>query len=86
MGQGQGLRHVLEAIQITEGFPPKETTDFKQGKLSFVILKVYSGCCVDYLKRILQCKHFIISSASQISTKNGLLREQLVSQNIIILF
>ena len=74
-----------------KGFPSKIfLTGFKQGKLSFVISKVYYctkvyyciryDYCTDYLKRILQCIHFIISTASQEGRRNGLLRVQLVSQ------
>ena len=63
----------------------KPLIGFKQGKLSFVILKVYSGYCADYLRRTLPCRRFIISSASKEARRSGLLRVQLASQNITIL-
>ena len=48
------------------------------------------GCAVlsshvDYLKRILQCGHFIISSASKEGRRNGLRRAQLATQKSNIL-
>lgn len=56
----------------------------KQEKLTFVILKVYSGCCVGYLKRVYNAG-IILSSTSKEGKRNGLLKMQLVSPNIIIL-
>lgn len=90
MDQGQGLYHVLQESKQLKGFSPKKPlAGFKQGTLSFVILNVYSGYWVDYLKKILQYRHFIINSASKEGRKDGLLRGAIfvqVSQNIIILF
>lgn len=71
--------------QLKDSSLKKPLIGFHQGELTFVILKVYSGYCADYLRRTLPCRHFIISSASKETRRSGLLRAQLASQDITIL-
>ena len=70
-------------------YPSFLSLDYKKRNLKPMVLLYGTDWVlhtkIDYSKRILQCRHFIISSTSKEGRRNGLLRVQLVSQSVIIL-